>query len=232
MIGLYISLPPRYKKNDPSSKKFKSPTRKRIPILFKETLWFEEKDYRQSKEMEALADRYRKEDEKLYEPKKINGSYITMYKNGVCLGVMYKDLTDFEDFGSLPEMVLAQHQKKKRKHNSKKDSGNQSSSSTSTSGINSNNILDDEDFDGNSRHQQWNDDPPLADDGTLGYYPAVSVYKGGVVTCNFGPHFQYPPTDAEPWKPMCERYSEYMVEECMWDLMDEVTRCFRKKIIQ
>ncbi|CAO3644132.1 unnamed protein product [Cunninghamella echinulata] len=248
VIGLYISLPPRYKRNDTTSSstnnkdgmKFKSPTRKRIPILFKDTLWFEEKDYRQSKEMEALADRYRKDDEKLYEPKKLEGSYITIYKNGVSLGVMYTDLTDYEDFGSLPEMILAQHQKKKRKYNSKKDNNNNnnnnsststptSSSTTATSAIN---LLDDEDFDGNSRHQQWNDDPPLVDDGTLGYYPAVSVYKGGVVTCNFGPDFQYPPTDAAPWKPMCERYKEYMVEECMWDLVDEVTRCFRKKIIE
>ncbi|CAK7222611.1 transcription factor, contains a PHD finger motif [Sporothrix bragantina] len=31
------------------------------------------------------------------------------------------------------------------------------------------------------------------DDGTLGYYPAVSVFRGGAVEVNFGPDFWYPP---------------------------------------
>ncbi|KIH88891.1 histone-lysine n-methyltransferase [Sporothrix brasiliensis 5110] len=31
------------------------------------------------------------------------------------------------------------------------------------------------------------------DDGTLGYYPAVSVFGGGAVEVNFGPDFWYPP---------------------------------------
>ncbi|CAO3592638.1 unnamed protein product [Absidia cylindrospora] len=277
VIGLYISLPssPKYnndQQKDSTTATFKSATRKRIPIAFKDTLWFEEKDYRQCKEMEALADRYRKEDESLYEPKTIPNSSITMYKNGVCLGVMYENLTNFEDFGSLPEMVLSQQQKKKRKNNTKKDASNSGigigSSSSSGGGNNNDNdnnndnenndndnndmterdtsysapstgvtprmrMVDDEDFDGNAKHQQWNDDPPLADDGTLGYYPAVSVYKGGMVSCNFGPDFQYSPSDAgSSWKPMCERHSDYMVEECMWDLIDEVSRSFRKKMIE
>ncbi|KAI8096903.1 uncharacterized protein BX664DRAFT_364085 [Halteromyces radiatus] len=234
VIGLYISLPPKHKngKDGSTGQDFKSATRKRIPIAFKDTIWFEEKDYRQCKEMEALADRYRKEDDSLYRPKSIPGSSITMYKNGVCLGVMYQDLTDFEDFGSLPDMVLSQHQKKKRKH--KKDSDS-TLPTTMTSGTSQMRMVDEEDFDGNVKHQQWNDDPPLADDGSLGYYPAVSVYKGGVVSCNFGPDFQYPPPVApgtEPWKPMCQRHSDYMVEECVWDLVDEISRSFRKKFIE
>ncbi|CAK7265835.1 transcription factor, contains a PHD finger motif [Sporothrix epigloea] len=31
------------------------------------------------------------------------------------------------------------------------------------------------------------------DDGTLGYYPAVSVFRGGAAEVNFGPDFWYPP---------------------------------------
>ncbi|KAG0057512.1 hypothetical protein BGZ83_009151 [Gryganskiella cystojenkinii] len=31
------------------------------------------------------------------------------------------------------------------------------------------------------------------DDGTLGYYPCVSVYRNGTATVNFGPEFTYPP---------------------------------------
>ncbi|EFX06111.1 histone-lysine n-methyltransferase [Grosmannia clavigera kw1407] len=35
------------------------------------------------------------------------------------------------------------------------------------------------------------------DDGTLGYYPAVSTFRGGAVEVNFGPHFWYPPPELE-----------------------------------
>jgi Set1/Ash2 histone methyltransferase complex subunit ASH2 len=35
------------------------------------------------------------------------------------------------------------------------------------------------------------------------YYPSVSLYKGAVVTANFGPSFRYPPSDAK-YKPMCD----------------------------
>ncbi|KAL7319620.1 transcription factor, contains a PHD finger motif [Mucor circinelloides] len=205
VIGLYISIPPKNKA------KFQSALRRRIPIAYKERFWFEEKDYRPSKEMEALADPYRKEKEDDYEPKKLHGSFITVYKNGVNQGIMFTDLIDYEDFGRLPETIQAKRAKKKRKQ-SKKDHG-------------SNAIKDD--FDSVAQH--WTDDPPVEDDGTLGYYPAVSVFKGGVVNCNFGPHFQYPPTDQKDWKPLSERYNEYMVEECVWDLVDEVSRSFRHK---
>lgn len=217
VIGLSITLPPR--------QHIKSATRKRIPIAFKDTLWFEEKDYRQSKEMEALADRYRKEDDSLYQPRTLPDSSITIYKNGVCLGVMYEDLTDYEDFGSLPEMILTSlQQKKKRKYHSKKDDN---MVATTTPRMR---MMDDEDFDGNAKHQQWNDEPPVADDGSLGYYPAVSVFKGGVVSCNFGPDFQFPPPPGA-WKPMSARHADYMAEECVWDLVDEVARSFRKKVV-
>ncbi|KAI7902895.1 uncharacterized protein BX663DRAFT_508795 [Cokeromyces recurvatus] len=200
VIGLYISLPTR---------PFKSVTRRRIPIAYKEHLWFEEKDYRPSKEMEALKDPYKEVD---YEPKILKGSSITVYKNGINQGVMFTDLFDYEDFGSWPETIMAkrrQRAKKKRKQSSKQQ-------------------------DELNGQQRWTEDPPVEDDGTLGYYPAVSVYKGAVVTCNFGPHFQYPPTDQkEDWKPYCERYDEYMAEECVWDLLDEVSRSFKqqKKVI-
>ena len=42
------------------------------------------------------------------------------------------------------------------------------------------------------------------DDGTLGYYPAVSVFRGGAVEVNFGPDFWYPPP-GENLKPKISR---------------------------
>ncbi|KAF9923582.1 hypothetical protein FBU30_006383, partial [Linnemannia zychae] len=74
------------------------------------------------------------------------------------------------------------------------------------------------------------------DDGTLGYYPCISVYRNGTATANFGPDFKYPPSkdpEAEAenreitaehnvWRPMSERWEEKLIEECLIDLVDEV----------
>ncbi|KAG0088624.1 hypothetical protein BGZ93_000887 [Podila epicladia] len=74
------------------------------------------------------------------------------------------------------------------------------------------------------------------DDGTLGYYPAISVYRNGTATANFGPDFKFPPgkdpeAEAESkkstattniWKPMSDRWEENLIEECLIDLVDEV----------
>jgi COMPASS component BRE2 len=72
--------------------------------------------------------------------------------------------------------------------------------------------------------------PILADDGSLGYYPTISLFKGGNVTMNFGPKFKYPPKDLDEqnikWKPMSERYLEIEAEEALWDIVDEVCTYF------
>jgi len=62
------------------------------------------------------------------------------------------------------------------------------------------------------------------DDGMLGYYPAVSVFRHGIVRLNFGPDFFCPPADLEgrPVRPMCERYEEMLKEDKEWDLIDEM----------
>jgi COMPASS component BRE2 len=62
------------------------------------------------------------------------------------------------------------------------------------------------------------------DDGMLGYYPAVSVFRYGIVRLNFGPEWLCPPKDLEGRgiRPMCERYDEILREEKEWDLIDEM----------
>ncbi|ORX47382.1 hypothetical protein BCR36DRAFT_330813 [Piromyces finnis] len=63
----------------------------------------------------------------------------------------------------------------------------------------------------------------IYDDGSLGYYPSVSLFKGGSVTLNFGPEFKYPPNDIkENWKPLCDRYEEIQIEETLNDIINEV----------
>jgi len=78
------------------------------------------------------------------------------------------------------------------------------------------------------------------DDGMLGYYPAVSVFRGGAAEVNFGPDFWFPPpgyngdedvdmmeVDQKPAKMQKlraagERFDEQIVEDIVYDIVDEV----------
>ncbi|KAG6004428.1 hypothetical protein E4U21_001096 [Claviceps maximensis] len=83
------------------------------------------------------------------------------------------------------------------------------------------------------------------DDGMLGYYPAVSVFRGGAAEVNFGPDFWYPPPEYEgagagnaddgggggrttasvlrrTLRGVCERYKEQIAEDIVYDMIDEV----------
>ncbi|KAG6023071.1 hypothetical protein E4U41_002095 [Claviceps citrina] len=87
------------------------------------------------------------------------------------------------------------------------------------------------------------------DDGMLGYYPAVSVFRGGAAEVNFGPDFWYPPAEYEAEAPaveadkaagvgggratsssslrrklrgVYERYREQIAEDIVYDVIDEV----------
>ncbi|KAI9845035.1 MAG: hypothetical protein M1838_001939 [Thelocarpon superellum] len=73
------------------------------------------------------------------------------------------------------------------------------------------------------------------DDGMLGYFPAISVFRGGAAEANFGPDFWYHPPDDEdvemtdagaapslpPRRPVGERYNEQIAEDVTYDLVDE-----------
>ena len=87
------------------------------------------------------------------------------------------------------------------------------------------------------------------DDGSLGYYPAISVFRGGAAEANFGPNFWFPPPDLavdedtemadssdvkinpitkkqivgqhSKLRPMSERFNEQIAEDIVYDLVDE-----------
>ncbi|ESK96074.1 ash2-trithorax family protein [Moniliophthora roreri MCA 2997] len=79
------------------------------------------------------------------------------------------------------------------------------------------------------------------DDGTLGYYPFISLFNNASVELNPGPDFAFPPPpdiDAflndpsspnvakvegaeRTWRPTCERYEEFMKEQWELDVVDE-----------
>lgn len=76
------------------------------------------------------------------------------------------------------------------------------------------------------------------DDGMLGYYPAVSIFRGGAAEVNFGPDFWYPPPDyaatsgtsdsdtpesrRKQLRAVSERYREQIAEDVVYDIIDEV----------
>ncbi|KAK3307560.1 uncharacterized protein B0T15DRAFT_182357 [Chaetomium strumarium] len=85
-----------------------------------------------------------------------------------------------------------------------------------------------------SRQAQQSGGREALDDGTLGYYPAVSVFRGGAVEVNFGPNFWFPPPKPEDvemgsghgslakLRAVSERYDEQIVEDIVYDIVDEV----------
>lgn len=62
------------------------------------------------------------------------------------------------------------------------------------------------------------------DDGTLGYYPMISVFGRGKVKVNFGPTWKAPPVPDLPIgvRPVCDRYDEFREEERVQDELDEL----------
>ena len=78
------------------------------------------------------------------------------------------------------------------------------------------------------------------DDGMLGYYPAIAAFRGGIAEVNFGPDFwcapwqsdqggrdmlldsSYTTTTGNRIRPLCERYSEQIAEDILFDIVDEV----------
>lgn len=231
VIGMYIFLPPRRKPDpadphDPAHVK-----RERIAIEFKGQEYFESLEYPQSKEMIKLMEFSNKASATVSLPSvppnkkasgakslperkgpgvdtpvlrplpELKGSHIAFFVNGECQRIAFRDLYDY-----LP-LPTTSASRKKDKENSKKRAK-----------------------EGAPREHKEN---PF-DDGTLGYYPFISLFNYARVRINPGPNFEFPPPpdlegflrspsgeDIKPssqrtWRPMSERYHEFMQEQ--WDL--------------
>ncbi|ODQ66577.1 hypothetical protein NADFUDRAFT_14952, partial [Nadsonia fulvescens var. elongata DSM 6958] len=65
------------------------------------------------------------------------------------------------------------------------------------------------------------------DDGYLGYYPAISCYKGGLAEFNFGPDFDFVPEElrealqTKNIRPVSERYNDQIAEDITLDILDQ-----------
>ena len=83
--------------------------------------------------------------------------------------------------------------------------------------------------------------PNPRDDGMLGYYPFISLFGDGRVKANVGPDFDFDPgndidrilglapevkvegepTSGKKWRPLCERYKEFVEEQWELDALEE-----------
>lgn len=233
VIGMYIALPPRRQPspNDPHDPAHIK--RERIPIEFKGQEYFESLEYPQSKEMISLVDYSGKaasaasvpsaaasgkksatvknlpdrgrgkkpatEPAPLRSLPTLPGSHIVFFINGECQGIAFQDLYDY-----LPLQTTHASRKGKDKRRNRE---------------------------GTREHKE----NPF-DDGSLGYYPFISLFNQARIRMNPGPNFDYPPppdiealltggdtanTGKTTWRPMCERYPEYMAEQWAVDAEEE-----------
>ena len=228
VIGMYIALPPRRQANkkdphDPAHIK-----RVRIAIDLKGQETFESLEYPQSKEMISLMDYSGKSSSSASVPSsskksatvknlpergsfkaaRINitphrplptcpGSHIAFFVNGECQGIAFQDLYDYLQLRAMDTSRKGKDKKRTRE--------------------------------GVEEHRE----NPF-DDGTLGYYPFISLFNDACVRLNPGPNFDYPPPpdiDAllagveegteRKWRPMSERYAEFMAEQWSLDAVEE-----------
>jgi len=237
IVGMYISLPPlregvKRDPHDPAHIK-----RERIAIEFKGQEYFESLEYAQSKEMIALMDFSRKpnaDSSSVHPPAKksatiknvpsggrsasnstepapmrplptLPDSKIAFFVNGRCQGAAFRELYDYRPLRAPADARKSQAKKRARE--------------------------------GAREHKE-----NYFDDGSLGYFPFISLFNGARVCLNPGPDFAFPPphdidavlaghatdgdngtrsTTTRTWRPLCERYSEFMEEQWALDLVEE-----------
>ncbi|KZV71777.1 hypothetical protein PENSPDRAFT_650342 [Peniophora sp. CONT] len=243
VVGMYISLPPLH---IPDPKDHNDPGhlhRERIAIEFKGQEYFEALEYPQSKEMIALMENKPKTDatiavtpgakksatvknvpstsrgtapppksETLRPLPTLEGSQIAFFVNGSTPGPAFKDIYDYLPLRALGTTKLSRAERDRHRRQREGAKGHRS-----------------------NPH----------DDGSLGYYPFISLFNDARVRINPGPDFAFPPPDdvdavlngdgegmevdgegeGRKWRPMCERYKEFMDEQwALDDLEDEETR--------
>jgi COMPASS component BRE2 len=228
VIGMYISLPPK-RQADPTD-----PTdparlhRQRIAIEFKGQEYFESLEYPVVKEMSSLMSHAAPSSTALSLPSNsskksatvknvperprakvvteeapsqtralpvLPGSRIAFFVNGESQGIAFQDIYDYLQLRKEP--VQKAKEKKKR--------------------------------DGAREHRE----NPF-DDGYLGYYPSISLFNHASVHINPGPNFDFPPpqdvdalldntppSEFQTWRPICERYAEFMDEQWALDQLEE-----------
>ncbi|KAF8352305.1 COMPASS complex protein [Amanita rubescens] len=223
VIGMYISLPARRQADPKDSLDPAHIKRERIPIDLKGQETFEMLEYPQSKEMISLMDYSGKSTSSASHPEScpdrsnstgggkqaqpalrplptLPNSRISFFVNGESQGIAFEGLYDY-----LPLRQTDSSRRGKEKKRTRE---------------------------GVKEHRE----NPF-DDGSLGYYPFISLFNEACIRLNPGPEFEFPPPpdidalldgkvlDADDaqrnWRPVSERYAEYMQEQWALDELEE-----------
>ncbi|PLW25653.1 hypothetical protein PCASD_24145 [Puccinia coronata f. sp. avenae] len=258
VIGILLDLPKLRKpvdedRNDPARIE-----RKRIPIRFRRQLYFESAEYPISKEMDDLAESALPAKLKAkQEPHKATPATETLKKKSLPGQKQVED-----DNPSLPAVPSGP---RLRPLPVLKDSKVTFFKNGISQGVAFQDLLDflplrvDSSSQNNASTHPHGEDPnadstnaknggSLHDDGTLGYYPCVSVYGGGIARLNPGPEFKFIPPElvnqipaedgdlsqkaessdtrcelggmSQRWKPLSELYPIHMAEQRRLDELD------------
>lgn len=228
VIGLYISLPPKREPNPDDPYDPARMMQKRIPIGLKLQPYFEMAEYPVSREMKALQE----EEDKVPLPTtsgKKRKSEVRPTKNAgsgeqgplralpILKGSRIAYFVNGKCHGVAFQDIydyLQLRETPKRKAARERQSLNLK-----------------------ERHNPF-------DDGTLGYYPMVSLFHDAVVKLNAGPDFMYPPpadidnlldggdgqASERTWKPLSERYDQFVAELFALDELEE--EMARKRLME
>jgi len=254
VIGILLDLPKMRKPNENDRDDPARIERKRIPIRYRRQLYFESAEYPISKEMDDLAESALPAKLKpKQEPHKATPTTETLKKKSLPGQKQVED-----EPPSLPTVPIGP---RLRPLPVLKDSNVTFFKNGVSQGVAFKDLLDFLPLRVDSSSQSDGSAHPLAedpsaesthiksgeslhDDGTLGYYPCVSVYGGGIARLNPGPDFRFtPPELAHPvldgeaevrekvqedadtsrgWKPLSELYQKHMKEQRRLDELDMV----------
>jgi COMPASS component BRE2 len=228
VVGMYISLPPRRKatENDPHDPAHVK--REHIPIDFKGQEYFESLEYPASKEMISLLDHPSKysNSSSLPSSSKKSATVKNLPKHGRGSQTIL-EVNPLRPLPTLPDSMIAffingecqgiaftdvyDYLQLRTKESSRKSKEKKRSR------------------EGTLEHKE----NPF-DDGSLGYYPFISLFNYARVRLNPGPDFAYPPppdidavlkgtcnSNERTWRPASERYPEYMAEQWALDVKEE-----------
>lgn len=71
-------------------------------------------------------------------------------------------------------------------------------------------------------NNKFNREGKYVNNGSLGYYPTLSVYNGGVAELNAGPGFDFKPELDDGVRPLYQLYDQSIADDILWDLVDEL----------
>lgn len=243
IIGCLITLPPRSEEakartRDPDDRA--SIKRSRAPLRFKGQMYLESEEYKPSKEMEEMVDREGKLAKAAQEAAKLaaTGDQAGEEKENMGGAKVSKG----------GKTKQATKSKGKSKAALDQDRGEHDRKPITLPGSSVSFFLNGQPIHADPAFENLFDFTPppptssslssgkkgeplkgmLHDDGTLGYYPMVSVFGRGKLRVNFGPEWLKPPSDhgglvsLANIRPMCDRWNEFREEERVQDEEDEV----------